>query len=153
MASNVVDPVAAALRGGPLTATGVLAALRRPARSPEVTVGLLFWTLDGLIAGGAVDEQLDRSGVRRYRLISSTPLLEDPDRAVVRPFALESEEEASSMSTFQVRDTEQPPPADEPGDVTGVRLQGSLSIATGQLSLRARVSFVATSRSTGRHPA
>lgn len=148
--SNVVDPVAVALRGGPLTATGVLATLRSPRRSRQVTVGLLFWTLDGLIAGGAVLEEVDRYGDRRYRLIGSAAPVEGPNRAVVRRVDLDSKEDAESESAVRARDVEQPRPSAGRGDVIGVRFRGSLSIVTGQVSLRAQVGFEATSRARGR---
>lgn len=115
-------------------------------------MGLLFWTLDGLIAGGGVLEDVDGNGVRRYRLIGSTGLAGSPHPAGVPRVDLDARQEAESRSAFAVGDMEQPPPSAERGDVVGVRLRGSLSLATRQLSLRARVSFTVTSRAQGRDP-
>jgi hypothetical protein len=151
MSPKRADPVSDALRGGPLTATGVLTSLWSQLQSPGPTVGRLFWTLDRLVEAGAIREEVDWCGERRYRLVGCTLPVDGLGRAVA-PMGGEPQVGGREKSAFQVMTPAQPPPFDEREDGLGVRFCGSLSIATRQMSLRTRMEFVATSRPHSRHP-
>lgn len=134
MPSTLASLVTEALRPGPLAAPGIFATIRNePSQSPEPTVGSFFWTLDHLVAGGAVAMETDGSGGSAYRLLASTARVHSESRG-----GTGSPEPADEMPLRRLpnRSTERA--------AGTLAVRGSLGIATRRLSLRARISLQAT---------